>query len=146
MTPTSAPLEDQEPVSGNGTKPTQAIKAVRRRATHSARRDLNEKELNSPGVQQMLLDELAQAEEQILELTTFRTAYYSADKEVAVLQAKGKIVVSQEIISFLTGALGGAAFGFLPTVWEKTDGSGALTLAVGVVLLAAGAIAKVVRA
>lgn len=142
---TQAPSEDEEPSVGSEPAPQQSIKPARRRATHSARRDLSEKELNSPGVQQMLLDELALAEEQIADLNRFRDDFHRADKQVAVLEEKSKIVVSQEIISFMASALGGAAMGFFPSVWATPGGGGGLALAVGLGLLVAGVVAKVVR-
>jgi hypothetical protein len=127
------------PVSGTNSP------KVSRRALSRLKRELTDEELSSAGVQKMLLESLARAEEENEELKTFRDKYYGADKQLSVLQEKLKTSAALEVVSMGTLAAGTAAMAYAPTLWASQP-SGWIVLAFGVVLTAVGIFAKVIRA
>ena len=134
--------EDQEPPGPGpmpGAEPTKG--KARRRALASLRRELSDKELLSPAVQKLLLDEIDRLEEDNTELGGYRSRFHEADKKAAVLQQKQTISIAQEIISLSCITVGGAALGYAPSVWSSQP-TGGIALAFGVVLVMGGIIAK----
>jgi hypothetical protein len=127
------------PVSGTNSP------KVSRRALSRLKRELTDEELSSAGVQKMLLESLARAEEENEELKTLRDKYYGADKQLSVLQEKLKTSAALEVVSMGTLAAGTAAMAYAPTLWASQP-SGWIVLAFGVVLTAVGIFAKVIRA
>jgi hypothetical protein len=121
--------------------PAEAKKPRSRRALGSARRELNDKELLSPAIPKMLLDEIDRLEEEKTELAGFRSRFYDADKKVAVLEQRQKISLAQEIVSLACLTVGGAALGYAPSVWSSQP-TGAIALGFGIVLVLGGIIAK----
>lgn len=141
---TEAP-EDQEPAGSRpppGSEPTKG--KFRRKALASLRRELSDKELLSPAVQKLLLDEIDRLEDDNTELAGYRSRFYEADKKAAILEQKHTASIAHEIISISCITVGGAAIGFAPSVWS-TQPTGAIALAFGVVLVLGGVVAKAVK-
>ena len=114
------------------------------RAFSRLKRELSDDELGSPGVQKLLLDYLAQAEDENATLKSFRDRFHEADKRNGVLEEKLKIDTSAEVISMASLAVGAAALGYAPSLWP-TPHDGPFALTFGTVLIAAGILAKVIR-
>lgn len=121
--------------------PAEPKKSRSRRALTTARRELSDRELLSPVVPKMLLDEIDRLEEENTELAGFRSRFYDADKKVAVLERKQTISMAQEIISLTCLTVGGAALGYAPSVWSSQP-TGAIALGFGIVLVLGGIVAK----
>lgn len=137
--------EDQEPPGLSpkpGPEPTKG--KVRRKALTSLRRELSDKELLSPAVQKLLLDEIDRLEEDNTELAGYRSRFHDADKKAAILQQKQTTSIAHEIISLSCITVGGAAIGYAPSVWASQP-TGGVALAFGVVLVLGGIVAKAVK-
>jgi len=115
-----------------------------RRALSGLKRELTNEELSSTGTQKMLLEELERLSQEVGNLSGYRESFYQADKLVAVLEEKLKRFKSVEIVSGACLAIGAAALGYAPAVWEHQP-SGWICLAFGVVLVVGGIYAKVVK-
>jgi hypothetical protein len=141
---TEAP-EDQGPTE---VPPQQGVEPAkgksRRKALTSLRRELSDKELLSPAVQKLLLDEIDRLEEENTELAGYRSRFYDADKKAAVLNQKQNINGAHEIISLACITIGGAALGYAPSVWSSQP-TGAISLIFGLVLVVAGILAKAIK-
>ena len=138
--------EDQEPQpSSSQPAPEPAKSRSSRRALSSLRRELSDKELLSPAVQKLLLDEIDRLEGEHAELSGFRGRFHEADKRAAVLEQKNSINTGQEIVSITCITIGGALIGYAPSVWASPP-TGAVVLISGAVLIVLGVVAKVVRA
>ena len=114
-----------------------------RRAFSRLKRELADDELASPGVQKMLLELLAEAEEVNIDLKSFRQKFYEVDKELAVLRQKFHTKVAVEILHLATLTISAAAFVYAPVVWDHQP-SGYIAVCFGTVLAVAGIAAKVV--
>ncbi|KQV51334.1 hypothetical protein [Duganella sp. Root336D2] len=142
---TEAP-EDREPLGATpepGPEPTKG--RVRRKALGSLRRELSDKELLSPAVQKLLLDEIDRLEEDNTELAGYRSRFHEADKKSAILEQKQATSNAHEIISLACVTVGGAALGYAPSVWSSQP-TGGIALAFGVLLVISGIVAKAVKA
>lgn len=138
--------EDQEPTGVASTSgPEPAKSRSSRKALSALRRELSDKELLSPAVQKLLLDEIDRLENEQVELSGFRTRFHDADKRAAVLEQKNSINIGQEIVSTACITIGGALLGYAPSVWANQP-TGALALICGAILVVLGIVAKVVRA
>ena len=138
-------LPDQEPSEGTAVASPVPLKSKsRRKALSTARRELSDKELLSPAVQKLLLDEIDRLEEDNTELSGYRGRFHEADKKAAILEQKGKISIAHEIISLSCITVGGAALGYAPAVWENQP-SGYISLIFGAVLVVGGIVAKAVK-
>jgi hypothetical protein len=128
-----------------GSKPIGSEEAPKsHRAFSRLKRELSDEDLSAPGVQKLLLESLAQSEEEISALKSFRDKYYQADKRNAVLEANRKVDVAAEILSTGTIAVGAAALVYGPSEWSHQP-TGAIALAFGAVLTLIGILAKVIR-
>lgn len=115
-----------------------------RRALSTLKRELTDDELASTGTQKMLLEELERLSEDNLRLDSFRSLYYEADKDVAVLKEKQKKNIAFEIISGACLSIGAAALGYAPYLWNHPP-SGLILIAFGIILTIGGVIAKAIR-
>jgi len=115
------------------------------RAFSRLKRELSDEDLNSPGVQKLLLEYLAQAEEEIASLKSFRDKYYEADKRNGALEEKHKVYVAAEVLSTGTIAVGAAAFVYGAAIPTTNQPTAALATAFGAVLTLVGILAKVIR-
>lgn len=114
------------------------------RAFSRLKRELSDEELGSPGVQKLLLDYLAQADEENATLKSYRDKFHDADKRNGVLEEKRKTNSASEAISIGSLAVGAAALGYAPSLWSTPHG-GYFALAFGAVLVSVGILAKVIR-
>ena len=114
------------------------------RAFSRLKRELSDEELASPGVQKLLLDYLAQADDENATLRSYRDRFHEADKRNGVLEEKLKINTAVEVISMGSLAVGAAALGYAPSLWFTPHG-GQFVFAFGTVLIGVGILAKVIR-
>lgn len=141
---TEAP-EDQEPAGNHPPPDAEPTKGrSRRKAFVSLRRELSDKELSSPAVQKLLLDEIDRLENDNTELAGYRSRFYEADKKAEIFKQKQTVSIAHEIISTSCITVGGAALGYAPSVWS-TQPTGAIALAFGAVLVLGGIVAKAVK-
>jgi len=129
----------------SGALPVQGATAKTRAALSRLKRELNEEELSTPGVQKMLIAEVERLDSENGELACFRDKFYTAERAGAVLTQKLNEKRAAEIISTACTVLAGAAFGYVPAVWSQETATAAVAIVVGVVLLGAGIAARVIR-
>jgi hypothetical protein len=108
------------------------------------RRQLQETDLSSPGVQKMLLDELERAEAQCDVLEGYVDRYHQADKRAAVLEEKLRTQTALEIFFGVGLALGGAIIGLAPLFWDQTF-KGPIALTIGMILVLGSAVGRIVK-
>lgn len=127
----------------SGARPTTAPTQKARKALSHLKRELSDDDLAQQGVQKLLIDKLDEVEEENVELRGYRERFHDTDKRLAVLTEKQRVRVSTEIISGASLAIGAAALGFAPAVWDKPEG---LIVAIfGAVLIILGIWAKAIR-
>jgi hypothetical protein len=136
------PIDENQP-DEVGSEPIAAELPKSPRALSRLKRELSDEELGSPGAQKMLLELLARAEADVVDLKPFREKYYQADKQNGVLQEKLRFRTASDIVSMGSLALGGVALGYAPSVWSQPIGG--IALAFGIVLMLVGIAARVVR-
>ena len=107
------------------------------------KRELSDDDLNSPGVQKLLLDYLARAEEAVAALNSFRDKYHDADKRIGVLEEKLKVHRAAEVLSTGTIAIGAAALVYGPSTWNIQPAA-TISVIFGAVLTVVGVLAKVI--
>src|ERR1700690_4227555 len=98
------------------------------RAFSRLKRELSDEELGSPGFQKLLLDYLAQADDENAALKSYRDRFHEADKRNGVLEKKLKTDTAAEVISMGSLAVGAAALGYAPSLWS-TSHAGQFVLA-----------------
>jgi hypothetical protein len=138
------PSADVQPDESGSNLITSEESPKSHRAFSRLKRELSDEELSSPGVQKLLLDYLAKADDEIATLKSFRDRFYESDKRHGVLEEKLKINTSAEVISLGSLAVGSAALGYAPSLWSTAHG-GPIAIAFGMVLILAGIGAKVIR-
>jgi hypothetical protein len=138
------PISDAQPDEIGSRPVTEEEVPKSHRAFSRLKRELSDDELNSPGVQKLLLEYLAQAEEEITELKSYQDRYHEVDKKNAVLEEKQKADVVAEFLSTGTIAVGAAALVYGPSEWSHQP-SGTISLVFGGVLTLVGILAKVIR-
>lgn len=132
---------DQEPES---IEPEEVIKAPKKKKSLSnLRRQLNEEELKSSGVQVLLLDKIDELEEQVSEFSGFRDKFYKADKEKSVLEERMRHSIASEIMFGTALTLGALLIGLNPT-YEETKFTNYL-LVIGGILIIGAILSRVVR-
>lgn len=136
---------DQEPHGGHVEHGPEPLKTkARRKALSALRRELSEDELKTPAVQKLLLDEIERLEEDNGELIGYRDRFHERDKHAAVLEQKIQRSNAQEIISMSCVIIGGAALGYIPSVWGSQP-TGYIALIFGGLLVIFGVFAKWVK-
>lgn len=115
-----------------------------RRSLKNLKRELDEAELSSPVVQKMLVEEIERLDREVTELKDYRKRYYSMDKQNAVLSEQLKRAMGSKVISGATLAVGAAALGYAPNLWNSQP-SGWFAIAFGVILLIFGILAERVQ-
>ncbi len=128
---------DVEPSNDEGTS---HIKSSRKAFSKLAT-ELTDEELNSPGVQKMLLAEINRLESTVIYTEKFKDKFHEADKDRAVLKEKEKTFIFSEILYSVCLTLGAALIGISPSL--KT--SPILIGAIGVLLVIGAVFAKVVK-
>ncbi len=112
-----------------------------RKAFSKLATELTDDELNSPGVQKMLLAEIARLESTVIYTEKFKDKFHEADKDRAVLKEKEKTFIFSEILYSVSLTLGAALIGISPSL--KT--SPFIIGAIGALLIAGAVVAKVVK-
>ena len=77
------------------------------------------------------------------ELAKYPKLFHEADKKAAVLEEKNRFRISQEIISLACVTVGGVVLGWVPSFWNSQHSLS--LLAVGVVLVLCGVLAKFIK-
>lgn len=136
---------DVEPEEPSGVKPSETVKPKSgRRSFSKLPRELSEKELASPAVQKMLVDEIERLETECDDFSSYLSKFHEADKRAAVLEEKFKGKISADILQTGCLTVGAAALGYAPSI--TTGQPSAWMVAIfGVVLVIAGLAAKAVK-
>ena len=117
----------------------------RRRSFGKVRRELTEEELDTSGVQKMLLDEVDRLEGAEIDLKSTSEKYHEANTKLEVAKEKLKTHSAFDIISTGTVAVGSLLFGAAFN-WKDDSTLFWILIMLGVVLIAVGVAAKVMRA
>jgi hypothetical protein len=133
---------DREPVKP---KPQSTIAATgTRQAFRDIRRQLQEADLASPGVQKLLLDDLERAEAHNNILEGYIERYHQADKRAAVLEERLKSEKTIEIMFGVGISVGSALVGAAPSFWEQPHYAGPVVLSLGGLLIVGSIFARIV--
>lgn len=117
----------------------------RRQVFSEIRRQLAEEDLNSKGVQKLLLSELETAADECETLRAYIERFHEADKRAATLEERLKINKAVEIMFDVSVAVGGGLIGWAPALWDRTEKGALLLLGFGVVLITASSLAKALK-
>lgn len=108
-------------------------------------RELTEQDLNSPGTQRLLLNELDKYEECQINLELYRERYHQLNTQCAVYKEKIKSSTLFEIICSAMLAIGPALMTLAPNVLDSQgnwDYRSYIILSLGIITLAVGVISK----
>jgi hypothetical protein len=127
-----------------GVPPGTVAPTGKRHAFRDIRRQLEDGDLASPGVQKLLLEDLERAESECEILQGYIDRYHEADKRAAVLEERLRTQTALEIMFGVGVGLGGAILGLAPLFWDKQP-QGALAMVVGFLLVIGATIGRVVK-
>ncbi len=116
-----------------------------RRSFGKVRRELTEEELDTSGVQKMLLDEVDRLEGVEIDLKSTSERFHGANTQLEVAKEKLKTHNSFEIISTGTVAVGSLLFGAAFN-WKDDSTLFWILICLGCMLIVIGIAAKVLRA
>lgn len=116
-----------------------------RQSFGKVRRELTEEELDSSGVQKMLLDEVDRLEGAEFELKSTSEKFHRANTQLEVANQRLREHRASEIISTGTVSIGSILFGAAFN-WKDDNTLFGLLVFVGLALIVIGVVAKVVRA
>ncbi len=117
----------------------------RKGAFSQLRRELSDEDLNSPGTQRLILNELDKYEECSKQLEEYKGKYYNSDKERAVLEVQLSSNRAFEILYSFSLSVGSALLGITPSILNGEGNTYYLTWIVciiGGVSLIGGIVAK----
>lgn len=117
----------------------------RRRSFGKVRRELSDEELDTSGVQKMLLDEVDRLEGAEIDLKSTLEKFHDATTQLEVAKEKLKTHNSFDLISTGTVAVGSLLFGAAFN-WKNDSALFWILIILGVVLIVIGIAAKVKRA
>lgn len=103
--------------------------------------ELGPEDLQSPGVQKMLLAEISRLEHQAAKYEANRDLLASADKKVAVLEETNNKSTAYEVLYSAGLAIGSGLIGLTPSI-SSSNVSPLIVLAFGVVLIGIAVTAK----
>lgn len=103
--------------------------------------ELSPDDLQSPGVQKMLLAEISRLEHQASKYEPCRDLLAESDKRVAVLEEANDKSVAHEILYSVGLAIGSALIGLVPSI-DANNYSPIVVLGFGVVLIGVAVVAK----
>ena len=89
----------------------------------------------------MLVNDIDRLERENVVLCEFRDQFYSMDKKAALLEDRTKKSLAGEIIFGASLAIGAAAIGYAPAVWDSQP-SGWISLSFGFLLVVGGIISR----
>lgn len=112
----------------------------KRGAFSNLKRELSDEDLNSPGTQRLILNELDKYEECSKQLELYKSKYYECDKDRAIYQERANSSNAFEILYSSSLSVGAMLIGLTPSLNEKIEGW--FVGVVGLLLLAGGIIAK----
>ena len=115
-----------------------------RQSFRDIKRQLVESDLQSPGVQRMLLEELERAENQCSILQGYVDRFHDADKRAAILTEKLKTQTALEIFFGVGVGVGCAMVGLAPSLWAAGL-AGPLSLILGGILVLGSAIGRIAK-
>lgn len=104
------------------------------------KRELSDEDLNSPGTQRLILNELDKYEECSKLLEEYKTKYYKSETSRAVLEERANTSDSFEILYSASLSFGAMLVGLTPSLIDKAVGW--FVGGVGLLLLALGITAK----
>lgn len=122
-----------------------AVSHPKLKALSRIKRDLTDDELQSSGVQKLLVDKYEESQELVAELRGYRDAFATADKGLAVANQRLHRHKAFEILSGSGLVVGAAMIGYAPNAWASQP-TGWMILAFGIVLTIGGGTAKVIEA
>jgi hypothetical protein len=110
----------------------------------SIKKEMSARELSSsPVAVQMMKNDLARLEAELVDCKRWRDAFHAADKDAAVHAERGKRSKSRKVLAGACYVLSGAMLSYGPTHLDK-DGGGALSLVAGAILLAMAVLAEAI--
>jgi hypothetical protein len=141
MTDSSSPTEETGavPIEQPGAVSKQSPRAY----LNSARRNLSEDELRSPGAIRLLISESDRLEDRCASLEVTAAAYHDLRVEKAVLEAKSRASKWHEVLSGICLATGSAGIGVSFRLLALDTASGTGVLIVSVLLVLIGIASKV---
>jgi len=142
---TLASLVESKGSSGSsGAAPASVATTGKREAFKNIRRQLQEEELTSPGVQKLILEQLEIADERCELLEAYVDRFHAADKRAAVLQEQLRTQTALEVFFGVGVGMGCAIIGLAPLFWDTTS-KGPIVLAVGILLVLGSTIGRIVK-
>lgn len=111
-------------------------------------RELSESDLNAPGTQRLILNELHKYEDCKVNLEFYRDKYHELDKQCAIYKEKLNTHTMFELICSTMFAVGPALMTLSPSIEDK-DGHwyylSTIILILGIVILMAGVVSKFIQ-
>jgi hypothetical protein len=135
-------MREEEPRESEPTG--KAVAPKTRRAFSKLAMELSQEELDSPGVQKLLLAEITRLEQENFRLSGFQDQFHEADKERDMLKERSRKSVFLEILYSLGLTLGAALMGLTPS-FNAAGADGWITLVIGAVMILGAVIARLVR-
>jgi hypothetical protein len=140
----TTPSEDARSLPSSTSESNVVPASGKRQAFRDVRRQLQDTELGSPGVQKLLLDDLDRAEGECENLRGYVDRFYSADKRAAIFEERARGQTAFEILFTVGIGVGSAVLGLAPYFWDATA-RGPLTLFVGFSLILGATAARIVK-
>jgi len=141
--PSNPQTEQQETavLPANASPPSAPLQGGRI-AFRSITRTLSDQELASPGVLKLILEMLETADRERDEFKAYLPLYFDADKRASILAERLDNDRTNEILSGVLLAGGGALIGLAPFFWDPNNLRGEITLAVGAIFIIGAAVAR----
>lgn len=107
------------------------------------KREISEKDLESPAVQRILLGEVDKLQYRVANLEIVEMQFHTVDKKCAVLEESIKTFKSHEIIYGFCLTVGSAIIGLSSLVWNA--GYGWVPIIIGSLLVIGAVLSKVIK-
>jgi len=115
-----------------------------RRAFSKLAMELTQEELESSGVQKLLLAEISRLEQDNFRLSSFQDQFHEADKGREILKERSRKSTFMEILYSLGLTLGAALVGLTPS-FNAAGADGWITLVIGTMMILGAVVARLVR-
>lgn len=97
-----------------------SVDTVKKRGAFSnLKRELSDEDLNSPGTQRLILNELDKYEECSKQLELYKSKYYECDKDRAIYKERANSSNAFEILYSSSLSVGAMLIGLTPSLNEK---------------------------